>query len=524
MRTSVLLSPSRTLRNMARLWEIATVMARYDALFPLEHVPVARLLVPLARLLIRRSKRLGEGLRPGQRLALAFVALGPPFIKLGQALSTRSDLTGEQIANDLSELQDRLPPFPFAQVKVILESDLERPLGEVFASFDEVPVAAASIAQVHYAVTSDGAEVAVKVLRPGVEAAFRRDVDLLRWLAQLVETAQPQFRRLHPVDSVEAFADTVDMEMDLRFEAAAAAELANNFKGDTTFRVPTIDWTRTARRLMTQQRIIGTPVDERATLLAAGHDPVRIIENAADAFFNMVFRDGFFHADLHPGNLFIDQTGMLVAVDFGIMGRVDQTTRRYLGEMLLGFVTGNYRRVAEIHFEAGWVPADKSVDAFTQACRSIAEPILGKPIQEISIAGLLGQLFAITEQFSMEAQPQLLLLQKSMLLAEGIGRTLAPDINMWELSAPLIEDWMLSTFGPRARLQRGAEDIVKLGAEFPTFLSHAARAAETLAQGAIRLHPDSLKALAEATRRPLLPSLLPWVLVAILAMALVFKR
>lgn len=521
---SPVFSPLRSLRNLARLLEIASVLARYDALFPLEHLAVARLVVPVVKLLVPKSRRQGDGLRPGQRLAAALVALGPPFIKLGQALSTRSDLTGEQIASDLSELQDRLPPFPFSQVREIVEHDLERPLEFVYASFDETPVAAASIAQVHLAVTLEGAAVAVKVLRPGVEAAFRRDVDLLLWLAQLVEAAQPQFRRLRPVESVETFADTVDMEMDLRFEAAAAAELGNNFRGDETFRVPSIDWTRTARRVMTQERIVGLLVDERELLVAAGHDLVKIIENAADAFFNMVFRDGFFHADLHPGNLFIDAEGRLVAVDFGIMGRVDQATRRYLGEMLLGFVTGDYRRVAEIHFEAGWVPASKSVDAFTQACRSIAEPILGKPIQEISIAGLLGQLFAITEQFSMETQPQLLLLQKSMLLAEGIGRTLAPEVNMWELSTPLIEQWMLDTFGPQARIQRGLSDLAKLGADFPTFLGHAARAAENLSHGAIRLHPDSLKALAEAGRRPTLMTFLPWVLVAVLVALLFLKK
>jgi ubiquinone biosynthesis protein len=273
---------------------------------------------------------------------------------------------------------------------------------------------------------------------------------------------------------------------------------------------------------MTQERITGISLDERERILEAGLDPVEVITRAANAFFNMVFRDGFFHADLHPGNLFVQPDGVIVAVDFGIIGRVDQDTRRILGEMLLGFLTGNYRRVAEVHFEAGWVPADKSVDAFTQAARSIAEPIFGRPIQEISIARLLGQLFAVTETFDMETQPQLLLLQKSMLLAEGIGRNLTPDLNMWELAQPLIEDWMRANLGPEARIKNAVMTTARSLEKLPNILAQAEKAAAMMSSEGLKLHPDTVKAMGRRNGG-LLPRWLPWALVLALAAALALK-
>ncbi|MCA1941847.1 MAG: 2-polyprenylphenol 6-hydroxylase [Caenispirillum bisanense] len=506
----------RTVKNLDRLFEIARVLARHDALFPLESIGVAREIAALAKLVSRRNV---EG-RPGQRLARALRELGPSFIKLGQALSTRPDLMGEEVATDLSELQDKLPPFPFSEVEKIFAEEFDHPIGDLFASFEQTPVAAASIAQVHFATTTDGQEVAVKVLRPGVEQMIARDLDLMYWIAEIVEATQPSLRRLKPVESVRAFEDSVTMEMDLRFEGAAAAEMADNFAGDTSFYVPAIDWQRTSKRIMTSQRVAGIPTDERDTVIAAGLDPTAVVAKAANAFFNMVFRDGFFHADMHPGNLFVDAEGNLVAVDFGIMGRVDVQTRRYLGEMLLGFLTGNYRRVAEIHFEAGYVPADKSVDAFTQAARSIAEPIFGKPMQEISIARLLGQLFAVTETFEMEAQPQLLLLQKSMLVAEGVGRRMAPDINMWELAQPLIEDWMRDNLGPEARIRQTVGGVVGTLEKLPKIIDDGEKIAAMITSGGVRLHPETLAALAgqRVARRSRMTvlMLLPWVLVVIL--------
>ncbi len=508
----------RATRNLHRLFTIARVLARHDAL-TIGELPGSG---PLS-LLLRLGRRPASEGRPGERLARALTELGPTFIKLGQALSTRADLVGEEMAADLSELQDRLAPFPAKQARRIIETELGAPLGELFREFDDQPVAAASIAQVHFAVTADGREVAVKVLRPGVDQAFRRDIDLLAWLAEWVELTRPGLRRLRLIDSVETFAESVKLEMDLRFEAAAAAELAENFEGDDSFRVPAVDWQRTGKRVLTLERVSGIPVDERDRLLAAGHDVDSILQKAAEAFFNMVFRDGFFHADLHPGNLFVNADGNLVAVDFGITGRVDRQTRRFLGEMLLGFLNGNYRRVAEVHFEAGYVPADKSIDAFTQASRSIAEPILGLPLHEISVARLLGQLFEVTETFAMETQPQLLLLQKSMLVAEGIGRRLDPRVNMWQLARPLIEGWMRQNLGPEARVRETVVGALASVERLPRLLAQLEKSTTLLAEGGFRLHPDTVRDMVGRSHDRRLPAWLPWLLVLGLGIALVVK-
>ncbi len=486
----------RAPRNILRLIAIAWTLARHDALFPLERFGIAPPVTALARLVALR-RRPG---RPGQRLALAAQALGPSFIKLGQLLSTRSDLLGEEVASDLSELQDHLPPFPGAEARAIVEHELGKPLDALYTSFEDEPVAAASIAQVHMAVTTDGREVAVKVLRPGIEDAFARDIDLFYWLATLAEWTQPSLRRLRPVEVVHTMAESVAIEMDLRFEAAAASELKENFADDTSFQVPGVDWVRTSRRVLTLERIEGIPIDEREALLAAGHDLDAIIAKAAAAVFNQAFRDGFFHADLHPGNLFVNAEGDIIAVDFGIMGRLDRHTRHYLVDMLIGFLSGDYRRAAEAHFKAGYVPATKSVDAFTQACRSIAEPILGMPMHEISIARLLAQLFQVAKFFEMETQPQLLLLQKSMLVAEGVGRRLNPNVNMWELARPLIEEWARENRGPEARLREAAGDVVASLERIPALLGDAEKALAMLSNGGLRLHPDTVRSLAERGR------------------------
>ncbi|MBT6094101.1 MAG: 2-polyprenylphenol 6-hydroxylase [Rhodospirillaceae bacterium] len=479
------------LKNAGHLLRVARILARHDALFPLEIFGVAPGIVAVAKLI---SKRNAEG-RAGQRLARALNEAGPSFIKMGQALATRSDLLGEELAADLSELQDRLPAFPGAQAKATIEAEFAEDMDAMFTSFDEKPIAAASIAQVHFAVTSDGREVAVKVLRPDIEDAFNRDIDLLRWIAGLVETARPDLKRLKPREVIETLAQTVELEMDLRFEAAAAVELAENFEGDADFVVPKVDWSRTGRRVMVTERIHGVALDDRNALVDAGHDPDDILLKAANATFRQVFRDGFFHADVHPGNLFVTPEGAIGAVDFGIMGRMDLKTRRILADMLLAFLTRDYRRAAEVHFEAGWVPPHRSVDAFTQACRSIGEPILDKPQNEISIARLLGQLFQITETFEMETQPQLLLLQKTMLVAEGTARQLNPEANMWMLARPLIEDWMRENLGPEARVRDAVDGITDTLGRLPRILDGIEESAGMIADGRVRLHPDTIRSL-----------------------------
>lgn len=507
----------RSLRNGWRLFALARTLARHDAMFVFEGLGAAQPLSVLARLLSGRQR---PG-RPGQRLARALQDAGPSFIKLGQALSTRADLLGEALTADLSELQDRLPPFAGETARAIIEEELGSPISVLFRSFDDEAIAAASIAQVHFAVDTEGREVAVKVLRPGVERAFARDLDLFFWIAEMIEDTVPAWRRLRPMDSIRTIAETVATEMDLRFEAAAACELAENFSDDPTLKIPAVDWTRTGRRVLTIERIDGIKIDERAALLDAGHDPLAILERAARMFFFQVFRDGFFHGDLHAGNLFVRRDGSIAAIDFGIMGRLDRNTRRYLGELLLAFLTRDYRRAAEVHFEAGWIDADRSVDAFAQACRSIAEPIMDRPQNEISMARLLGQLFQVTETFAMPTQPQLLLLQKTMLVAEGTGRKLCPEANMWLLARPLIQDWVAETFGPQVAVRQTVDALRTTLSRLPNIISDAERSLAALAEGRLRLHPDSLEALRTRQRLPQPPAWLAWTLVAIAIAALI---
>ena len=517
---------SRSLRNLARLAAIGLTLARHDVLFPFAGIPVVAFFLRFWGLFAHRRGQ--PAARPGQRLAAALDELGPSFVKLGQMLSTRADLLGDEITADLASLQDRLPPFPGAAACAAIEAEFAQPLDALFQSFDKAAVAAASIAQVHFACTADGQEVAVKVLRPGVAEAFARDLDLFLWLASLLERIQPQLRRLKPVEVVRTFAEVVNFEMDLRFEAAAASELAENFAGDATFRVPRIDWSRTGRTVLTLERIEGVRIDDRAGLLAAGHRIDQVLSKSAGAFFNQVFRDGFFHADMHPGNMFVDASGAIVVVDFGIMGRLDSPTRWYLADMLVGFLTGDYRRVAEVHFAAGYVPSTRSIDAFAQACRAIGEPILGRPLHQISVARLLAQLFRVTEQFDMETQPQLLLLQKTMVLVEGVGRRLDPEINIWAMAQPLIERWMRDNRGPEARLRQRLETIAEMVERLPRLVESLDTLIGEMSRDGVVLHAETIAAHADEQAKRAYLAVLPLWLAALalvaIALALFFRH
>lgn len=489
------------LRHFRRIITVARILARHDALFPLARIGFPRFLLALLRIvLLAPRKSEYRQLRPGERLTLAMTALGPAFVKLGQALSVRPDLVGDTLADDLSSLQDNLPAFSGAEARSAIEAELNGEIDALFESFNDTAIAAASIAQVHRATTPDGAAVAVKILRPGIESAFARDLDLALWAAHRVQNLRPDIRRLRPVEAVQTIIRSVEIEMDLRFEAAAADELRQNFEDDPTFSVPAVDWQRTGRRVMTTAWIDATPMNEIASD-AKGFDREAIVANFARAFFLQVFRDGFFHADLHPGNIFVDSEGVVHAVDFGIMGRLDRQTRQYLAEMLHGFLTGNYKRVADIHIQAGYVPADQSADEFAQAARSIAEPIFGLPLSEISLARLLAQLFAVAEKFQMRAQPQLLLLQKTMLVAEGSGRKLYPDINMWELARPLIEEWMIENMGPEARMREAAEDMLDRLERLPQLIADMEESIGAVTRDGIRVDPASLESFTGAQGR-----------------------
>ena len=488
----------RQLSHIARLVRVARTLARHDALFPLDGVARAPPILRLARGLARLGGDGGvpEDGRPGQRLAAALQSLGPAFIKLGQSLATRPDIVGEDVAADLTQLQDRLPPFPGTEARAICEAELGQPLDELFQSFEETPVAAASIAQVHFAVTSGGDPVAVKVLRPGIEDDFARDLETFFWLARLIERAQPALRRLRPVDVVQTLTDVVRVEMDLRLEAAAASELAENSAADEGFLVPAVDWERTARRVLTTERVEGIPITDREAVAAAGHDRKALAARVLQIFLTHAIRDGFFHADMHYGNLFITEDGAIAAVDFGIMGRLDRKSRRYLAEILVGFVESDYRAVARVHFEAGYVPAAKSEAVFAQALRSIGEPIRDRRASEISIARLLAQLFRVTETFDMQTQPQLLLLQKTMVVAEGVARHLDPEANIWDIAEPVLAELTRSELSPDARLREAVEDGAKLARRLPALLARAEQAVEAIAAGNLKLDPSSAAVLA----------------------------
>ncbi|MDA0654307.1 MAG: 2-polyprenylphenol 6-hydroxylase [Proteobacteria bacterium] len=479
----------RAVRNLGRAFAIVRILGRHGAAFvvdPLALPGPARWAFAVAA---GKAAADAKDLRRGQRLAAAAQELGPSFIKLGQALSTRPDIVGDDVADDLSQLRDRLPPFAGSEARAMIEAQLEARVEEIFASFDDTPLAAASIAQVHAATLPGGGEVAVKVLRPGIEARFARDADFFQWVAEMLEWLRPDLRRLEPVKVVATFRAGIDAEMDLRLEAAAASELGEAFADDPDFRVPEIDWQRTQKRVMTAERVHGVPIGDRAALAAAGRDPDAVVRNVLTAFLRQAFRDGFFHADLHHGNLFVDENNAVIAVDFGIMGRLDKLTRRFVAELLLAFLAGDYRRAAEIHFEAGYVPRGKSVEEFAQACRSIGKPLFERPATDVSVARLLARLFEVTESFDMRTQPQLLLLQKTMMVVEGLCRSVAPHADLWGIADEVLRDWATKNLGVQARAMDAAEEFAGAMRRIPRLVEQAELAAGAIAGDGVRIHP-----------------------------------
>jgi ubiquinone biosynthesis protein len=477
-----------------------------------------------ARLFERRSSAAAA-----TRLGVALTQLGPSYVKLGQFLATRPDVVGPVLARDLEALQDKMPPFPQADAERVVETALDRPLGAVFVSFGPA-VAAASIAQVHQAEVADAGgrrQVAVKVLRPGVERRFRADLEAFMFVARNAEALSAEGRRLRMVEVVETLRRTVNIEMDLRLEAAALSEMAENTKEDPDFRVPTVDWERTAREVLVLEWIDGTPLSDRARLQAQGFDLKELARAVIQTFLRHALRDGFFHADMHPGNLFIDAAGKLIAVDFGIMGRLGPKERRFLAEILYGFITRNYLRVAEVHFEAGYVPRHHSVENFAQAIRAIGEPIHNRTAEEISMARLLLLLFEVTGLFDMRTRPELLLLQKTMVVVEGVARGLDPKLDMWKVAEPVVSEWMQRHLGPAGTLEGAVGNAAEFGrflGGVPALLSRGAELVQQLddiTRDGLVLAPETVSAIGRAeARRSRWTAAALWVIAAALVLVL----
>ena len=409
-------------------------------------------------------------------LTRALTALGPAYIKFGQILSTRPDLVGEELAQQLRVLQDQLPPFATDLSKAEVESELGHPVEELFSEFSE-PIAAASIAQVHHAkLAENGEDVAVKVLRPGIERAFRKDIDAFYFAAGMIETIAPGARRLRPMDVISHFEGVVNGELDLRLESAAASEFAANTKDDAGFQLPPIKWGLSARRVMTLGWADGVPLGDNDAIDAAGHDRKELGERVLRLFLLHALRDGYFHSDMHQGNLKVAGNGDIIAYDFGIMGHIDEYTRRVYAEILFGFIRRDYKRVAEVHFEAGYVPADRDVDEFARALRAVGEPIFGMDATHISMGRLLAYLFEVTERFGMETRTELILLQRTMVVVEGVARSLNPNINIWQVARPVVEDYIKQSIGPRAVLAdlgKTALVVARFGPRLPALVQNA---------------------------------------------------
>ena len=439
----------------------------------------------------------------GERLSKSLESMGTTFIKLGQFLATRPDIIGEELSTKLEKLQDRLPPFSINQAKEIIKTDLGNDAYNSIIDLSE-PVAAASIAQVHKAKINDNGtikDVAIKIIRPNIKKIFNEEIDAMMLFAFIVESFLKKTKRLKLVEVVFLLKEITNLEMDLRFEAAAANEYAENTKNDAGFKVPEIYWNFTSENVMTLDWIDGVSIRETEELKKRNLNTNKIAEDIIQHFLRHAVRDGFFHADMHQGNIFVDKNGQIVPIDFGIMGRLDKLNKRFLAEILYGFVQRNYKKVAEVHLLAGLVPKNVPVDELAQALRSIGEPIFGQTVKDISGGKLLKQLFDVTEKFNMQTQPQLLLLQKTMVVVEGVARKLNPNTNIWETSKPVLENWLQETKDPINSLNdtlKNTTEVLKRLPEFPEIMDKANQALSFLASGQIPQNSNSYNALNEA--------------------------
>ncbi|HUQ76873.1 MAG TPA: ubiquinone biosynthesis regulatory protein kinase UbiB [Burkholderiales bacterium] len=454
----------------------------------------------------------------GQRLRKALERLGPIFVKFGQVLSTRRDLVPLDIADELARLQDRVPPFDPDIAAAIIERSLGRPASEVFSSLERLPVASASIAQVHLGVLKDGREVAVKVLRPGVEFEVAKDLALLQSAASLVERLSAEGRRLRPREVVAEFARHLDEELDLMREAANASQLRRNFLNSPLLAVPEVYWEFCSERVMIMERMHGVPVSHIEELRQKGHDLKALGRAGVEICFSQVFRDGFFHADMHPGNILVGDDGRYIALDFGIMGTLTDVDKNYLAQNFLAFLNRDYRRVAQAHLDAGWVPPGTRIDQFEAAIRGVCEPIFARPLKEIYFGRLLLRLFQTSRRFSVEVQPQLVLLQKTLLNIEGLGRELDPELDLWTTAKPFLERWMNEQIGWRGFVRTLKHEAPYWAGTLPQLprLLHRALTEDRL--GALRNSVDRLE-VENARRNDLLLALLVVALAAVVLFA-----
>ena len=447
---------------------------------------------------ITRGKRPGYGVR----IRRALEDLGPIFIKFGQILSTRRDLLPDEVAVELAKLQDQVPPFPGKSARLMIEKALGDRIENLFLEFDEEPLASASIAQVHTAKLKDGSDVVVKVVRPGIEKTIRRDVDLLFTIARLADRYSSEAKRLRPVEVVQEYETTIFDELDLMREAANASQLRRNFENSPLLYVPDVYWDYCRSNVMVMERIYGTPVSRIDVLKEKGISMQMLGERGVEIFFTQVFRDNFFHADMHPGNIFVADDGRYMAVDFGIIGTLTESDKRYLAENFLAFFNRDYRRIAELHLESDWVPEGTRVDQFEAAIRAISEPVFNKPISEISFGYYLLRLFQTARRFNMQVQPQLVLLQKTLLNIEGLGRQIYPELDLWTTAKPFLERWMSEQVGPRAFLKRARDYLPRATEQLPELPAMAWRLLHDAEQGRLRVQWQSqqLKQIREEIR------------------------
>ena len=492
-----------------RLARVGWVLVREGVIsaLPAEGLPPLAALGKSAAGLLARKRAASED--RSDRLARAVERLGPSYVKMGQFLATRPDVVGAEFADDLARLQDRMDFFPVAAAKASVEASLGRPVSELYIRFGD-PIAAASIAQVHpgeVATPSGPRKVAIKVVRPGVRQRFAHDLEAMYLVARMQERLMPSARRLRPVEVTRTLEQTTKVEMDLRLEAAALSEIAENTRDDPGFRVPKVDWERTGRDVITMEWIDGIKMSNVEALAAAGHNLDLLADRLIQSFLRHTLRDGFFHADMHPGNLFVDAAGDIVAVDMGIVGRLGKKERRFLAEILYGFITRDYMRVAEVHFEAGYVPARHDVASFAQAIRAIGEPIHGQPAETISMGKLLTLLFEVTELFDMETRPELVMLQKTMVVVEGVARILNPRFNMWKAAEPVVGDWIRTNLGPQRILtdvRDGLKAAFKLAEAAPEIAAKTekfSREITTMSENGLRFDAATAEAIGRAEAR-----------------------